>query len=269
MSSKKLMGVDALRTFLEGCQSQIDGMPQYGTDAAGPYAFELDDLFHLYSLVRKTSCVSALEYGSGWSTLVLALALHENSESFGEEHRRLVRHPNAFKLLTVDASEYWQGIALDRLPDWLRQTVTGVVSTVNLVEAYGSYVHLYEAVPDFVADLIYLDGPDPEQVRGSVNGFRYRELHTLPMGADILRIEPHLWPETLIIADGRTANARFLAANLHRNWQIMHDPFGDRTTFRLEETPFGPVVEKHLSTRLAAARALCQKEEPNPAVVNQ
>jgi len=60
----------------------------------------------------------------------------------------------------------------------------------------------------------YLDGPDPEQVRGKLNGFEYRELHTLPMGADILRIEPHLWPETNIMNDGRTANARFPAGHL-------------------------------------------------------
>ena len=169
---------------------------------------------------------------------------------------KLVRHPNPFQILTVDASAHWQEVALSRLPDWLRSTVKAVSCNVNLVERYGSYVHFYENVPDFVADLIYLDGPDPEQVLGTLNGFEYRELHTLPIGADILRIEPHLWPETTIITDGRTANARFLAAHLRRNWQVMHDPFGDRTTFRLEETPFGPVVEQHLATRLVAARKL-------------
>ncbi len=264
MGQRTLMGLAELRAFLDDCPpATSDSMPTSGDEGDLPYEYELDDLYHLYSTVRRTSCVSVLELGSGWSTAVLALALNENDESFGDEHRQFVRHPNPFQILTIDASPHWQGVALDRLPDWLKSTVKAVTCNVNLVDRYGSYVHLYQYVPDFVADLIYLDGPDPEQVHGSIDGFEYSELHTLPMGADILRIEPHLWPETMIITDGRTANARFLAGQLRRNWQVMHDPFGDRTTFRLEETPFGPVIEKHLSTRLAAARALGDKEGPN------
>ena len=265
MGQVRMMELAALRAFLEDCPPPAPSglTPSSGDESNLPYEYELDDLFHLYSTVRRTSCVSVLEFGSGWSTVVLALALHENEESFGEEHRRLVRHPNPFQILTIDASGHWQEVALSRLPAWLKSTVRGVSCNVNLVDRYGSYVHLYDRVPDFVADLIYLDGPDPEQVHGAINGFAYSELHTLPMGADILRIEPHLWPETMIITDGRTANARFLAAHLRRNWQVIHDPFGDRTTFRLEETPFGPVIEEHLSTRLATARALRDKEAPN------
>ncbi len=259
-----MMDIEDLRNFLDDCSpvSTVLTPPDSDEDDL-PYEYELDDLYHLYSTVRRTSCVSVLEFGSGWSTLVLSLALHENSESFGGEHLKLVRHPNPFQLLTVDASAHWQELALSRLPAWLRSTVKAVACNVNLVEGYGSYVHFYENVPDFVADLIYLDGPDPEQVRGKLNGFEYRELHTLPMGADILRMEPHIWPETTIITDGRTANARFLFGHLRRNWQVMHDPFGDRTTFRLEETPFGPVIEQHLVARLAAARSLSEKEKPN------
>ena len=224
---------------------------------------ELHELYCRDSIIRRSVCVSVHCFGTQWSILVFALAIHENSESFGNEHMELVPHPNPFQILTVDASAHWQELALSRLPDWLRPTVKSVACDVNLVERYGSYVHFYEIVPDFVADLIYLDGPDSEKVRGTLNSFEYKELHTLPIGADILRIEPHLWPETTIITDGRTANARFLAAHLRRNWQVMHDPFGDRTTFRLEETPFGPVVEQHLATRLVAARELRSKEEPN------
>ncbi len=256
--------LEELRSFLDSCYPAPYGLARSASiEGDLPYEYELDDLYYLYSTVRRTSCVSVLEFGSGWSTLVLALALYENSESFGDKHRRLVRHPNPFVILTIDASAHWQAVALSRLPDWLRSTVKDVTCNVNLAEQYGSYVHMYENVPDFVADLIYLDGPDPEQVRGTLNGFGYKELHTLPMGADILRIESHLWPETTIITDGRTANARFLAAHLRRNWQVMHDPFGDRTTFRLEETPFGPVIEQHLATRLSAGRALRHKEAPN------
>ena len=257
----------SLRSFLDGCsdtrypESSVTVGQRVITEA--PYEYEIDDLFHLYSTVRKASCVSVLEFGTGWSTLVLALGLHENARFFGEEHLRSVRHPNPFQLLTIDASDHWQRVALSRVPDYLRSTIRTVSCEVGLVDRFGGVVHVFDSVPEFAADLIYLDGPDPEQVGGLVGGFEYREVHTLPMGADILRIEPHLWPETMIITDGRTANARFLASNFRRNWQVLHDPFGDRTTFRLEETPFGPVGERHIAVRLAAARALAAMEHQN------
>lgn len=264
MREPNVRSLDELAAFLEDCHEDHSFAPQQQEVASeNPYEIELDDLYHLYTTVRKASCVAILEFGSGWSTLVMALALHENLEFFGAEHIERVRHPNAFQLLTVDASEHWQSIALRRLPTWLKSTVRGVVSSVSLTEAYGCYVHCYDFLPEFTPDLVYLDGPDPEQVVGSVRGFEYRELHTLPMAADLLRLEAHFWPETMLITDGRTANARFLASRLYRTWQAIHDPFGDRTTFRLEETAFGPVVEQHISIRLRASRQLCTKENPN------
>jgi hypothetical protein len=82
------------------------------------------------------------------------------------------------------------------------------------------------------------------------------------MAADILVIEPYLWPGTLIVNDGRTANARFLVTRLKRDWQILHDPFGDRTIFRLNETSMGQVSEQHINFRLENARQVNQKEIP-------
>ena len=60
------------------------------------------------------------------------------------------------------------------------------------------------------------------------------------MSADILRFEFFLEPGTLILIDGRTANARFLKAYLRRNWAYLHDPAGDIHYFELQEEPLGP-----------------------------
>jgi len=222
------------------------------------YEFELDDLYYLYCLTRQSAAVSVLEFGSGWSTLAFAKAIGENLKSMTNDYN--VRHPNPFKVMSVDASEHWMGVTLSRLPTELRHLVIPQVTVPKLVELHSSYVSVYEEIPSFTPDIIYLDGPDPKQVTGSIDGFVSVELHGLPMSADILRIEPYLWPWTLIVTDGRTANARYLQANLHRNWQYLHDPFGDRTIFRLDETPFGPITEDHLATRLKVARAVSQKE---------
>ena len=112
------------------------------------------------------------------------------------------------------------------------------------------------------ADLIYLDGPDHDQVIGVINGFEYKESFTQPMSSDVLMIEPYLWPETIIVTDGRTANARFLASRLKRNWQILEDPFGDRTIFRLHETPLGSISSEHIDFRIKKSRQAVFKEEP-------
>lgn len=56
------------------------------------------------------------------------------------------------------------------------------------------------------------------------------------MGCDLLMIKPFLWLETILVTDSQTANARFLTSRFQRDWQIMHDPFGDRTMRRLNES---------------------------------
>ena len=61
----------------------------------------------------------------------------------------------------------------------------------------------------------------------------------MPMAADILSFEHFLQPGTLIIVDGRTANARFLKCNLQRNWAYFYSPEWDQNFFELQEDPLG------------------------------
>ena len=61
----------------------------------------------------------------------------------------------------------------------------------------------------------------------------------LPMSADILAFEHFLLPRTLIVVDGRTANARFLKTNLQRNWDYYHSEEYDQHFFELKEAPIG------------------------------
>ena len=61
----------------------------------------------------------------------------------------------------------------------------------------------------------------------------------MPMAADILLFEHFLVPGTLIVVDGRTANARFLHTNLQRNWRYDYVPEFDQHFFELRERPLG------------------------------
>jgi hypothetical protein len=228
----------------------------------GAYEPEINDLYFLYSQVREKAVVSILEFGSGWSTLALSMALLENFVEFGQDHQKAIRHPNPFQLMTLDASQEWQDVALSRLSTEEKFLVTPKVVEPRLTEFEGIICHLNDFLPNFTPDLIYLDGPDHDQVKGVLNGFKYDERFTPPMSADLLKIEPYLWPETLLVADGRTANVRFLETRFKRNWQVMHDPFGDRTVFRINETAFGLISEEHISFRLSKSRVLQEKENP-------
>ena len=226
------------------------------------YPPEIDDLYFLYHEVRSLSVVSILEFGSGWSTFALSLALLENLRDFGVEHKKKVRHPNPFEMISIDASKTWQRVAISRLPVAQKELVQAITATPNLVEIDGSVCHKFDNFPNFVPDFIYLDGPDHDQVKGDIRGFKYSDDFTPPMSADLLTIEPFLWPETRIIADGRSANVRFLTSRFQRSWEVLHDRFGDRTTLRLNENPFGSVSEDHINLRLRNSRKSLSKEIP-------
>jgi hypothetical protein len=245
---------------IEDFKNQIFSRYELKFDSYEP---EINDLYFLYTTVVEKSVVSVLEYGSGWSTLALSLALLENEKIFGKSHRISIRHPNPFQILTLDASKHWQDIAIKRLNAEERKLVTPVVVTPEISRFADGICHLNNLIPNFSPDLVYLDGPDHDQIVGEINGFKYDERFTPPMHADLLMLEPFFWPETLIISDGRTANARFLEGRFKRNWQVLHDPFGDRTIFRLNETPFGEISLQHINFRLEQSKIAQSKENPS------
>ena len=69
--------------------------------------------------------------------------------------------------------------------------------------------------------------------------YHTRHAYYRPMAADILSFEHFLTPGTLIIIDGRTANARFLKSNFQRNWDYSYAKDFDQHFFELLEEPLG------------------------------
>jgi hypothetical protein len=233
----------------------------YNLENDSLYPPEIDDLWFLYSLVRDKCVTSILEYGTGWSTYAMAIGLYENFQDFGSEHMSSVRHPNPFMYMNIDSHRKYQEIAINRLPSDIRNLISLNTAISRLTTLDGAICHKYDFVPNFAADLIYLDGPDHDDVIGEIDGFKYKNTFTQPMGIDLLMIEPFLWPEAIIVSDGRTANARFLASRFKREWEVMLDPFGERTIFRLSENPLGVVSLKHINFRLTQSRKYLNKEK--------
>jgi hypothetical protein len=207
------------------------------------YPPNLKDLFSLYLLIREKKVVAIREYGSGWSTLVLARALWENKTS-AVARQVDFRHPNPYRLQVIDASKEFLSISTQRASNQVQIDIDAIHSGVEMISFQSRICHVFTNVPSFTADFIYLDGPDCDQVNGAVYGRSVNfgdetKAYGLPMSADILIEEFLLWPGTMIVVDGRGANANFLKHNLARKWSYKYLAESDQHVFELLEEPWG------------------------------
>ena len=59
------------------------------------------------------------------------------------------------------------------------------------------------------------------------------------MNCDILKLEYFYIPGTIIVCDGRAANAKFLKDNFKRNWKYYNDKKNDQHIFYLVDPSLG------------------------------
>jgi methyltransferase family protein len=208
---------------------------------ATPFPPDIQDLVRIHKLIRERHAFTVLEFGVGYSTLVIADALRKNEADWeASPKKRPIRNRFPFQVFSVDASEKWVATAKAQIPQSLQSRVHLHYSTVHIGTFQGRICHYYDQLPDIVADFIYLDGPAPKDVQGSINGMSFQCDERTVMSGDLLLMEPTLLPGTLVLIDGRSNNARFLQRNFQRNWKAVHDSKGDVTTFELVEDRLGP-----------------------------
>ncbi|MEK7292001.1 MAG: hypothetical protein AAB327_00685 [Actinomycetota bacterium] len=211
-----------------------------------PYKPDWEDLVRIHRIIRHRRITTVLEFGCGYSTLVIAHALSRNRKEYGGYVESNLRRGNAFQVHAVDDMPEYVEITRQRIPNDLASFVHFTVAPVNMTTFSGRICTEYETLPNICPDFIYLDGPSQHSALGSINGISTAHSDRLPMACDILKIEHFLLPGTLILIDGRTANARFLKLNLQRNWKYAHDSVGDIHTFELCEPPLGPYNQRQL-----------------------
>ena len=217
----------------------FDGARAVGGGAT-PLAAVMADLVRLHRLVRQHRRMVVLEFGVGYSTVVLAHALAANEAEFERlQPAGVVVGAHDFQVFSVDACAAWLNSVKRGLPDEIVDRTKLVHSTVRTGTFRDRLCHYYDALPDAVPDFIYLDGPDPRDVAGSINGLGFAGGRRVPMAADVLLMEPSLLPGAMILADGRTANARFLERHFYRTFRSNYDPDADVTCFVLDEPPLG------------------------------
>ena len=125
---------------------------------------EFIDLKNIFVLItsRKPKCV--LEFGVGFSTICISLALKENEK-------------NGFsgQLYTVDAEKLWLKNSEEKLPSDLKKYVTFHYSPCSVSTVNNQLVSIYDNLPNISPNFIYLDGPSPGSVKGKIRGLGFNE----------------------------------------------------------------------------------------------
>ena len=208
---------------------------------------DADDLARLHSLLRERRVASVLEFGVGYSTLIIADALRRNAAEFGSLDTPGAVSAHAHRGVSVDTNSQWIDVARRRVPQNLQQFVSFHLSSARAATFNGQLCHYYDCLPDIVPEFVYLDGPDPGDVAGTVNGIGFSNPERTPLAADLLLLEPTILPRTMILVDGRTNNARFLMNNLRRTWRFEQDPDGRFSILELCEEPLGLRNKKRIN----------------------
>jgi hypothetical protein len=212
-----------------------------------PFAAELDDLIRLHFLCLNRRVTTVLEFGVGKSTRVFAEAMRINENLHGDYVKKHLRRGDAFRVFSVDNAPKWVGHCKQELPEELRSLVNFTITDVEMTTFNGRICTAYGQLPNICPDLIYVDGPGQFGIKGEVRGISTAAKDRLPMSADVLLLEPFLLPGTLIVLDGRTANARFLKHNLQGKWVYHEFPGMDLNTFELKEAPLGRINRAQLA----------------------
>lgn len=201
----------------------------------------LRDLARLSKVIKTYKVETVMEFGVGYSTLVMAQALSDN---VGKDD-----FPGPC-LYSVDCEKKFIELNKAVLPQKLKKIVKYThASAVATDQYFNTCGHKYQNIPDVDPELIYIDGPDPKSVKGSCSGLTWSEAERTVLSIDVLLMEGVLTPGTIIVLDGRTNNARFIKNNLKRNWECNHSSENDVTVFILKEAPLGARNKKRLVER--------------------
>ena len=105
----------------------------------------------------------------------------------------------------------------------------------------------YKKLPLCNPDFIYLDGPGQFKVKKNINGISTRHFDMMPMNCDILKLEYFYKPGTIIVCDGRAANAKFLKDHFMRKWIYKNNIKNDQHTFLLNDPILGDYNKSQLN----------------------
>ena len=160
-----------------------------------PYVPELIDLYNLYNYVILNKRITILEFGSGWSTLILSLALKELRDRPGIIHEvKSLRRNNPFEIFVIENERKFLNITRKRINKFNKFLgiknpikINYCFSDVEMTTFNDRICTQYKKLPLCNPDFIYLDGPGQFNVKKDINGISLKHKDMLPMACDILK----------------------------------------------------------------------------------
>ena len=206
---------------------------------------EPNDLYNLYQYVLINKRTTILEFGSGWSSLIFNLALNELANKYSDEVKKLKRH-NPFELFIIETDKKYLNITKNRILKFNKYMkikkpvkINYILTDVEMTTFNNRICTQYKKLPLCNPDFVYLDGPDQFNIKKDINGISTRHNDLMPMSCDILKFEYFYTPGTIIVIDGRGANAKFLKDNFKRNWKYKYSKKSDQHIFWLVDPILG------------------------------
>lgn len=210
-------------------------------DQKQSYDPDINDCVNLYNTILKTKRLCVLEFGSGWSTLVIAKALYDLKKKYLQKVKK-IRKQDIFCLYVIETSLKWKKITLSRIPNYIKKEIKIKIGVSNvLMSKYkNSICSTYKKIPNCNPDFIYVDGPHIKDIKGNINNINFSKNNDFtPMSGDLLMLENIFIPGTIIYIDGRKNNFYFLKNNFKRNWKSQIDKKNDICTFILKDNSLG------------------------------
>tara|TARA_B110000003_G_scaffold265455_1_gene291328 strand:- start:5551 stop:6339 length:789 start_codon:yes stop_codon:yes gene_type:complete len=213
---------------------------------------KLIDLYRIYQFIILNKRTTILEFGSGWSSLIMFMALNELKKKYYKESSKL-RNNNLFEIFILENKKKYLNISKKRISNYIKEEkITNYsklnynFSTIQMTQYSDKYATEYKKIPLCNPDFIYLDGPGHLSAKNSINGFTTNHPNMMPMVCDILKMEYFLTPGTIIVCDGRASNAQFMRDHFKRKWKYINDKKNNQHLFILIDEILGKYNERQI-----------------------
>ena len=207
------------------------------------------DLYYIYKIIILNKRLSVLEYGCGWSSLIISQALKINKKK-NYNISQTLRKENKFELHVFDNFKSFLNLTKKNYKKYLpdNSNTKFFFSKCLMTTHQDCYCSIYEKKISLNPDLIYIDGPSQYGLIKNKKIFFNTNLNDLmPMSGDILKYEFFLIPGTIVIIDGRGSNVNFLRKMLKRNWTYKYNKNIDQHYLLLSDDSIGIYNDRLIS----------------------
>jgi len=173
---------------------------------------DASDLANLYRLIAERRPRVVLEFGVGYSSLVICAALRAN----------LAKANVRGHLYVVDSEKKWIENTRNKFESDLLEFISFQYSPISVKVFDNTLCHTYDSLPDVSPNFVYVDGPSgasgEEEISGEINGLGFTGGRPV-VGADVLLYESSAPLDFFILVDGRWETCRFLGTHLRNKYR--------------------------------------------------